>query len=170
MKVFLPLALCSGLALAAFAGSRPHQEEMPKQDAPTENTKPKKNMQLGVFSTSLAVKDIKKSRAFYEKLDFKEVGGKMEENWIILQNGNTTIGLFQGMFEDNLMTFNPGWDKDKNTLKKFHDVREIQAKLAERGITPVKPAEAGAGPANFVIKDPDGNTILFDQHVDKPKK
>ena len=126
-------------------------------------------MQLGVFSVSLTVKDIEVSKSFYEKLDFMQVAGDIKQNWIILQNGTTTIGLFQGMFEKNIMTFNPGWDKDQNTLKDFKDVREIQAELIERGITPVTKADTtGDGPASFVITDPDGNPILVDQHVPKP--
>ena len=127
-------------------------------------------MQLGNFSVSLAVKDIKASKAFYEKLDFQEVGGKLDQNWIILQNGTTTIGLFQGMFEKNIMTFNPGWNKDKETLREFQDVRELQSKLKQRGIQPVTEADPSSkGPASFVLTDPDGNSILFDQHVPKPE-
>ncbi len=127
-------------------------------------------MQLGVFSVSLAVKDIKASKAFYEKLDFHEVGGNLEQNWVVLQNGTTTIGLFQGMFENNILTFNPGWNKDKETLKEFQDVRELQSKLKERGLKPVTEADVSSkGPASFVLADPDGNMILFDQHVPKPE-
>ena len=126
-------------------------------------------MQLGVFSVSLTVKDIRVSKSFYEKLGFKQVAGDIKQNWLILQNGTTTIGLFQGMFEKNIMTFNPGWDKDQNTLKDFEDVRDLQAALIERGITPSTKADAtGDGPASFMISDPDGNPILFDQHVQKP--
>ena len=126
-------------------------------------------MQLGVFSVSLTVKDIRVSKSFYEKLDFAQVAGDIKQNWVILQNGTTTIGLFQGMFEKNIMTFNPGWDKDQNTLKDFRDVRDIQAELIKRGITPDTKADTtGDGPASFVITDPDGNPILVDQHVPKP--
>ena len=99
----------------------------------------KKPMDLGNFSVSLNVKDIKASMAFYEKLDFKVVAGKLEQKWIVLQNGNASIGLFQGMFDKNLMTFNPGWNKDKETLKEFQDVREIQRTLKARGITSIAP-------------------------------
>lgn len=160
-NTFSLLALLGGLALTLSATSAP-QEEAPQQDP---------SMQLGNFSVSLAVKDIKASRDFYLKLDFQEVGGNIEHNWLVLQNGSTTVGLFQAMFEDNLMTFNPGWDKDKKTPESFDDVRAIQAKLQERGIKPVMEADAdGQGPASFVIIDPDGNTILFDQHVDHPAK
>lgn len=160
-NTFSLLALLSGLMLTLSATSAP-QEEDPQQDP---------SMKLGNFSVSLAVKDIKASRDFYQKLDFHEVGGNIDHNWLVLQNGSTTVGLFQGMFEDNLMTFNPGWDKDKNTLKEFDDVRAIQTKLKERGIKPVMEADAESqGPASFVVVDPDGNTILFDQHVDHPAK
>ena len=127
-------------------------------------------MQLGNFSVSLSVKDIKASKAFYEKLDFKQVAGKVEQNWVILQNGTTTIGLFQGMFPKNTMTFNPGWTKDMETVKDFQDVRELQRTLRERGIKMAPEAdEKSSGPASFAIADPDGNPILFDQHVDSPK-
>ena len=138
---------------------------------PSAETKEKKAMELGNFSVSLTVKDIKASKAFYEKLDFKEVGGKLEENWIVLQNGNARIGLFQGMFDKNIMTFNPGWSKDKETLKDFQDVRELQRILKARGITMAPEAdETTEGPAHFMVTDPDGNPILFDQHVPSPKR
>ena len=138
---------------------------------PSAETKEKKAMELGNFSVSLTVKDIKASKAFYEKLDFKEVGGKLEENWIVLQNGNARIGLFQGMFDNNIMTFNPGWTKDKVTLTDFQDVREIQRTLKARGITVAPEAdETTEGPAHFMVTDPDGNTLLFDQHVPSPKR
>ena len=160
MNALTTLVLASSLALATFAGASTFQTSKSK----------KKTMQLGNFSVSLAVKDIKASKAFYEKLDFKKVGGKIEQNWVILQNGTTTVGLFQGMFEKNVMTFNPGWDKDQNTVKGFQDVRELQSKLMERGITPTKMAEAsGDGPDHFILEDPDGNPIFFDQHVPKSK-
>jgi catechol 2,3-dioxygenase-like lactoylglutathione lyase family enzyme len=128
-------------------------------------------MELGNFSVSLAVKDIKASKAFYEKLDFKEVGGKLEQNWIVLQNGNAKIGLFQGMFDKNIMTFNPGWTHDKQTLTDFEDVRDLQRTLKARGLTMATEAdEATQGPAHFMLTDPDGNTLLFDQHVPSPKR
>ncbi len=127
-------------------------------------------MQLGVFSVSLAVKDIHKSKEFYEKLGFREVAGELSKNWIILRNGTTTVGLFQGMFEKNIMTFNPGWDKDQNTLEQFEDVRELQQRLMASGIQLDVEADADStGPASFMLQDPDGNPILFDQHVAKPK-
>lgn len=132
-------------------------------------------MDLGNFSVSLAVKDIKASKAFYEKLDFKEVGGKLEDNWIVLQNGNARIGLFQGMFDKNIMTFNPGWSGkeggEKETLKDFQDVRELQHTFKARGLTMAPEAdETTEGPAYFMVTDPDGNTLLFDQHVPSPKR
>ena len=130
-----------------------------------------KAMDLGNFSVSLNVKDIKASKAFYEKLDFKMVAGKLEQNWIVLQNGNARIGLFQGMFDKNIMTFNPGWSKDKETLKDFQDVREIQRTLKTRGLKMAPEAnETTEGPAHFMVTDPDGNTLLFDQHVPSPKR
>jgi catechol 2,3-dioxygenase-like lactoylglutathione lyase family enzyme len=128
-------------------------------------------MDLGNFSVSLTVKDIKASKTFYEKLDFKEVAGKLEQNWIVLQNGNARIGLSQGMFDKNIMTFNPGWGTDKEILKEFQDVRELQRTLKARGLTMAPEAdEATEGPAHFMVADPDGNTLLFDQHVPSPKR
>lgn len=125
---------------------------------------------LGAFSVSLAVKDLPASRAFYEKLGFKSFGGDGKK-WLILQNETTTIGLFEGMFDKNLLTFNPGWDHKARTLPQFDDVRDIQKRLKAGGIVPVKPAdENGTGPDSFVIVDPDGNQILFDQHVPKGGK
>lgn len=123
-------------------------------------------MQLGAFSVSLAVKDIVKSKAFYENLGFKVFGGSQSENWLIMKNECTIIGLFQGMFEKNILTFNPGWDSNANSLNEFTDVRELQSKLKDSGIVFMSEAdEHSSGPASFMIKDPDGNTILFDQHV-----
>ena len=127
-------------------------------------------MEFGNFSVSLAVKDIKASKAFYEKLDFKMVGGKLDQNWIVLQNGSARIGLFQGMFSKNIMTFNPGWTTDRQTLPDFMDVRELQRTLKGRGLTLETEAdETTDGPAHFTVTDPDGNTLLVDQHVSRPK-
>ena len=123
-------------------------------------------MQLGAFSVSLSVKDIKASRAFYENLGFTQLGGDIEQNWLILKNGSTVVGLFQGMFERNTLTFNPGWDSSANKLDSFTDVRELQKELKAKGVTLASEAdESGDGPASFVIIDPDGNPILVDQHV-----
>ncbi len=135
-------------------------------------------MRLGNFSVSLAVKDIAASRAFYEKLGFKVMGGDQAQNWLILQNTPTTptsppttIGLFQGMFEKNMLTFNPGWDSAANTLADFDDVREIQQRLKADGLELASEAdESTTGPASLVVIDPDGNPILIDQHVARPAR
>jgi catechol 2,3-dioxygenase-like lactoylglutathione lyase family enzyme len=122
-------------------------------------------MDLGAFSVSLAVKDLAASRAFYVKLGFEPVLGDGTK-WLILRSGTTTIGLFEGMFEKNLMTFNPGWDAVCNPLAEFTDVRALQKRVRAAGIEPATPvAESGTGPGSFVVVDPDGNPILFDQHV-----
>ena len=123
-------------------------------------------MKLGAFSVSLAVKDLEASRDFYEKLGFEVVGGDPSQNWQILRNGGHTIGLFQGMFDKNMLTFNPGWDDEAQPIDDYTDVRELQRRLKEAGVTlAVEADESGAGPASFVILDPDGNPILVDQHV-----
>jgi catechol 2,3-dioxygenase-like lactoylglutathione lyase family enzyme len=122
-------------------------------------------MKLGAFSISLAVKDLATSQAFYEKLGFKEVGGDAKQNWLILKNGDHVLGLFQGMFENNLLTFNPGWDQSGNNLDSFTDVREIQRELKARGITLSSEADDSTlGPASLMLSDPDGNQLLIDQH------
>jgi len=122
-------------------------------------------MDLGAFSISLAVKDIKASKGFYEKLGFKDLGGDIDQNWVILKNGDHIIGLFQGMFEHNILTFNPGWDEDANNLDEFTDVREIQRQLKAQGIVLNEEAdESTEGPAYITLVDPDGNPILIDQH------
>lgn len=121
-------------------------------------------MDLGNFSVSLAVKDLAVSRAFYEKLGFARFAGD-GERWQILKNGSTVIGLFQGMFEKNILTFNPGWNGDAQPVDPFTDVRELQRRLVAQGVMPVQEAdESSSGPASFVVVDPDGNPILFDQH------
>lgn len=123
-------------------------------------------MQLGAFSISLAVKDIEASRQFYEKLGFKHLGGDISQKWLILKNGAHVIGLFQGMFEKNMLTFNPGWDQDARKLDSFSDVRELQRQLKSQGVTfHTEADESTTGPAHFVVVDPDGNPILVDQHV-----
>ena len=123
-------------------------------------------MELGAFSISLAVEDIEASRVFYEKLGFEVVGGDASQNWQILRNGDHTIGLFQGMFERNILTFNPGWDRKGETLDAFTDVRDLQGRLKAKGVQLVSEAdENGKGAASFVALDPDGNPILVDQHV-----
>ena len=123
-------------------------------------------MELGAFSISLFVKDIEASRAFYEKFGFKIFGGDISQNWLILKNGDHVIGLFQGMFEKNILTFNPGWDSNANQLATFTDVRELQRQLKAQGVQLMSEAdETTTGPASFVAIDPDGNPILVDQHV-----
>jgi len=123
-------------------------------------------MELGAFSVSLAVKDLAVSRAFYEALGFEAFHGDAAQGWLILRNGAATIGLFQGMFERNILTFNPGWDADAQPIEGFTDIREIQRHLQASGISlEMEADEATGGPASVVIVDPDGNQILFDQHV-----
>ena len=123
-------------------------------------------MELGAFSISLAVKDLAASRAFYEKFGFKVFGGNPSQNWLILKNGAHVIGLFQGMFDKNILTFNPGWDQSAQKLATFTDVRELQRRLKAQGVQLVNEAdETTTGPASFIAVDPDGNPILFDQHV-----
>ncbi len=123
-------------------------------------------MELGAFSVSLAVKNIEASKLFYEKLGFTVFGGDQSNNWLIMKNGDPVIGLFQGMFDKNILTFNPGWSSDAQPLGEFTDVRALQRQLKDRGVNIVSEAdESTAGPASFMIVDPDGNTILIDQHI-----
>lgn len=153
LLVVLGLASCKAVASTEFP-----------QVTPRETTG---NLELGAFSVSLAVKDLAASRAFYEKLGFQANGGDPAQNWLILQNGTHTIGLFQGMFERNIMTFNPGWNQRGETLEGFIDVREIQRGLKEAGLELMSQAdESTTGPASLLLIDPDGNPILVDQHVD----
>jgi predicted lactoylglutathione lyase len=123
-------------------------------------------MELGAFSISLSVKDIHASKAFYEKLGFRSFGGDIAQNWLILKNGDHVIGLFQGMFDTNTLTFNPGWSQDAQKLETFTDVRELQRQLKAQGVTLAAEAdESTTGPAYIMLMDPDGNPILVDQHV-----
>ena len=123
-------------------------------------------MQLGTFSVSLAVKDIEASRSFYEKFGFEAFAGDAAQNWLILKNGDCVIGLFQGMFDRNILTFNPGWDGNARELESYTDVRDLQRRLKARGVSLQTEAdETTTGPASFIAVDPDGNTILVDQHV-----
>ena len=123
-------------------------------------------MDLGAFSISLTVKDLEASRRFYEKFGFEEFHGDASQNWLILKNGDTTIGLFQGMFEKNILTFNPGWDGNAQAVESFTDVREIQRRLKAQGVELAQEAdESTTGRASFIAVDPDGNPILVDQHV-----
>ncbi len=123
-------------------------------------------MKLGAFSVSLNVKDLQTSKSFYEKLGFNVFAGQIEHHYLIMKNGDVLIGLFQNMFEKNILTFNPGWDQNAGTLDSYTDVRDIQNQLINSGISISKPIDAdSSGPASFVIEDPDGNPILFDQHL-----
>lgn len=153
--------LCGALALlwiAETSRATPPQDQEPSR------------MDFGNFSVSLSVKDIHASMAFYEKLDFTQVGGDIEQNWVVLQNGSARIGLFQGMFDNNILTFNPGWNGDAQALEDFQDVRELQRIIKARGVAMTTAAdESTEGPAHFVLTDPDGNMLLIDQHVAKPK-
>jgi catechol 2,3-dioxygenase-like lactoylglutathione lyase family enzyme len=142
-------------------GERP---AVPRLEAGLVVGRPSAPTTLGAFSVSLAVKDLEASRAFYEKLGFQAFAGQAERKWLILKNGSATIGLFQGMFEKNILTFNPGWDDSAQRLEEFTDVRELQRRLRAEGIEPNPAADEGStGPASFVVVDPDGNAILIDQ-------
>ncbi|OED33841.1 glyoxalase [Planococcus maritimus] len=122
-------------------------------------------MQLGAFSISLNVQNIEASKDFYENIGFTVFGGDIEQNWLIMKNGTTSIGLFQGMFDKNILTFNPGWDEHAQELDTFTDIRELQQDLKSKGVEFISEADAtGEGPASFTLEDPDGNPILFDQH------
>ncbi len=156
------------LIACLFAACQSAANEQSTSPAHATSSETTPAMQLGNFSVSLAVKDLSASLAFYDKLGFTQVGGDPAQNFVILQNGTTTIGLFQGMFEANILTFNPGWNKNSERLDSFTDVREIQRQLKDQGMTFITEAdESSTGPASFVIADPDGNAILIDQHVDK---
>jgi catechol 2,3-dioxygenase-like lactoylglutathione lyase family enzyme len=131
-----------------------------------EEPKKEKTMELGAFSISLAVRDLQVSKEFYEKYGFKVFGGDASQNWLILKNGDTVIGLFQGMFDKNIMTFNPGWDGNASKLDTFTDVCELQRELKARDVQFETEADENTiGPASFIVLDPDWNPILFDQHV-----
>jgi len=159
-RIVVSLAVCVLSAVAATQATKP-------------STRPAtggEQVKLGNFSVSLAVKDLAVSRAFYEKLGFHVVGGNGRD-YSILQNDTATIGLFQGMFDKNILTFNPGWDRTTAALPEFEDVRDIQRTLQSRGLTLTATAdESGTGPASCTLLDPDGNQILIDQHVPKPGK
>ena len=142
--------LLSGLMLAAATQAPPPAARSP--------------MPLGNFSVSLTVRDIGAAKAFYEKLGFVQIGGDPAQNWVIMKNGTTNIGLFQGMFPRNALTFNPGWDQDGSPTGAFEDVRSLQRRLRAAGLDVGAPIASASGPASFAITDPDGNPILFDQH------
>lgn len=162
MKCCMMIVAALGL-LTGCAASSSHSAPAGAQGEP--------GLDLGNFSVSLAVKDLKASRAFYEKLGFTVVGGQPNQNWVIMQNRTSTIGLFQGMFDRNIMTFNPGWNRGSKPVAVFDDVRDLQQRLRERGLTPTMAAdEASTGSASLMLADPDGNPILIDQHVPRPTK
>lgn len=171
------LCLCSTIGCAttseATALEASTQAAATTSPAPTATTTSaqlaESPLQLGVLSNSLTVKDLQASKAFYAKLGFTVVAGKAEQKWLILQNGTHTIGIFEGQFERNIMTFNPGWNHKQETLSEFTDVRDIQATLLERGLELTLKADPKTdGPASIMLVDPDGNPILFDQHVPRP--
>ena len=168
LKQLLGFALLAALCGAALFSALPNRW-MPASVAAQSNpstTKEKKKMELGNFSVSLAVKDIEASKVFYEKLGFTVFMGNQAQNWLIMKNGDTVIGLFKGMFDKNILTFNPGWNGNAQKLETFTDVRELQRQLKARGVKLMTEAdENSTGPASFMIADPDGNTILVDQHV-----
>ncbi len=141
------------------------QHKMDNQSLIIMNKEEENNMKLGAFSISLNVKNLETSKQFYENLGFKVFAGSMKQNYLILKNENALIGIFQGMFEGNILTFNPGWDENANNIEKFDDVREIQQLLKNTGIKLMSEAdEKTSGPASIMLTDPDGNTILIDQH------
>lgn len=145
--------------------TKTHQSRTINQVQKTTNPIKKKNMKLGAFSVSLSVKDIKTSKKFYESLGFVVLAGDLEKNYLIMKNENSLIGLFQGMFENNILTFNPGWDENGKNTEQFDDIREIQHQLLNNAIQiENKIDEKTAGPASLMITDPDGNVILLDQH------
>lgn len=159
----------AGIALARLkilaAITQPLYKKSPG-DIPKQLTKKESNMKLGVFSISLAVNDINASKQFYENLGFKVFAGDLKKNYLIMKNEHSLIGLFHGMFEKNILTFNPGWDDNAGKVEPFDDVREIQRQLKQKGIKLETEAdEKTSGPAGFFVLDPDGNSILVDQHV-----
>ena len=154
-----------GGGLLSADGDQARAAATEKQMKDVRGSMTKQPTTLGAFSVSLAVKDIKASRAFYEKLDFAVVMGEEAQKWLILRNGSVTIGLFQGVWERNVLTFNPGWDEKAQPVVPFTDVREHERRLKASGLKFTKEAEQGTGPASFMLVDPDGNPILVDQHV-----
>ncbi|MFO0874415.1 MAG: VOC family protein [Phycisphaerales bacterium] len=162
MIALAPFVLALLVCALGGCGSTPSTKTIGSPDAGVDH------MQLGNFSVSLAVKDLGASRAFYEKLGFQVIGGN-PAHFLIMQNQTSTIGLFQGMFDKNILTFNPGWDRNGGTLADFEDVREIQRTLRSRGVALTTQAdESTTGPASLTLVDPDGNMILIDQHVPSP--
>ncbi len=155
-------------AKATEDAQKEKDKQKDKEHTMKDEPKEADRLRLGNFSVSLTVRDLAASRAFYEKLGFKAFGGDEAQNWLIMQNESATIGLFQGMFPKNMLTFNPGWDRRAKALDEFDDVREIQSELIARGVAPMQRVdEASTGPGSIMVIDPDGNPILIDQHVPK---
>ncbi|HMM12072.1 MAG TPA: VOC family protein [Bacteroidales bacterium] len=164
-KGFLMVAgLIASFALGFYLSKVPEKKSTTNNIAITK-TENQNNMKLGAFSISLSVKDLKTSKEFYEKLGFTVFGGSMEHNYLIMKNDNSLIGLFQGMFQGNILTFNPGWDENARNVENFEDIRKIQKQLKNNGLTLISEAdEQTEGPASLMLTDPDGNMILLDQH------
>lgn len=161
----LSVSFCFGFMLNPVNTEQMNKGADTKEAKIVNKTKKSKKMKVGAFSVSLSVKDLKISKEFYENLGFECYAGTMESNYLIMKNGNALIGLFQGMFQGNILTFNPGWDENAKNLDKFEDVREIQKLLKSKDITLSSEAdESTTGPASIMLSDPDGNVILFDQH------
>lgn len=160
------LLILTGLVLSFFGGYFIKSAKVEQTDKTIIIKSETEQMKLGAFSVSLSVKDLETSKRFYEALGFTQFAGSLEQNYLIMKNGNSLIGLFQGMFEGNILTFNPGWDENASTLQQFEDIRAIQRKLKASGIKLETEAdEKTTGPASLTIKDPDGNVILLDQHI-----
>ncbi|WPR75561.1 VOC family protein [Algoriphagus sp. NG3] len=156
--------LATAISISFSVGFFVHSYFSPSENQKPE-LKPQENIKLGAFSVSLSVKNLEESKEFYEALGFEVFGGAIESNYFIMKNENALIGLFQGMFEGNILTFNPGWDENAQETPDFDDIRKIQEKLKNQEIEIINQAdEASSGPASFMLKDPDGNMILFDQH------
>lgn len=161
----LAATFCFGFSFRTIFTKQPSNNIDIKQNENNINLKKENNMKLGAFSVSLNVKDIETSKQFYEDLGFTVFAGGMEKNYLIMKNENSLIGLFQGMFEGNILTFNPGWDEEANNIENFDDVREIQRQLKNKGIKlKTETDENTSGPASLMLTDPDGNVILIDQH------
>lgn len=165
------LSIVSGLSLSFILGfylngTPPDQSKDTSLVSVNQFNPTMQNIKLGAFSVSLSVKDLKISKEFYENLGFSIFAGSMESNYLIMKNEDTLIGLFEGMFEGNILTFNPGWDQNANVIERFEDVRYIQKCLKEKGIKMESEAdEKSSGPASLMLRDPDGNLILIDQHI-----
>jgi predicted lactoylglutathione lyase len=165
------LSIISGLVISfilgfCLNGTLPDQSKNVSLVSVNQSNTTRQNIKLGAFSVSLSVKDLKNSKEFYENLGFSVFAGSMESNYLIMKNEDTLIGLFQGMFEGNILTFNPGWDQNANTVEAFDDIRTIQQHLKSKGIKLETEAdEQTSGPASLMLRDPDGNLILIDQHI-----